>query len=390
MMINNVFSIPVHEKTEVVIDQIINFKHFCPECVIVLHISRGFDFEHSFHSRKEFLSILKTFDNVFVNPTSLDTQWAEIIQTHVSNFKYISTVTDFNYFILSASNELFVRRMPDDFTKNYDVGNDDKVFLELTNWAWYEHFKADIYLLRILEYFNATLNDVRKSQIEGSFYRREIFADIVRVIDHFYNFDRISKERRIICPREEIYYSTIAHLLNKNLRNAGKLITFAAWDRPDMLPTMEDINEVIAGKKNDACSIKRVMRDFNDLMRFHIGSTIGKYRQQSVDAVRSRCLKKFLNLFNLTSGKRRFFIGHKQHEDFIKHYFKIKPYENYMSFTENDDVIFLDDVLKSMYNNSDALFVICTPMYPMALNTLQRAGFREDVNFIDGWFLLEN
>ena len=61
-----------------------------------------------------------------------------------------------------------------------------------------------------------------------------------------------------------------------------------------------------------------------------------------------------------------------------------------MSFTENDDVIFLDDVLKSMYNNSDALFVICTPMYPMALNTLQRAGFREDVNFIDGWFLLEN
>lgn len=63
-MINNVISIPVHERAEVVIDQICNYKFFCPDCGIVLHISNGFNWKESLLSEEEFLAALKTFDNV--------------------------------------------------------------------------------------------------------------------------------------------------------------------------------------------------------------------------------------------------------------------------------------------------------------------------------------
>lgn len=83
-MINNIISIPVHERAEVVIDQICNYKLFCPDCGIVLHISNGFNWKDSLFNEKDFLSVLSTFENVFVNPTRLDTAFADIVHTHVS------------------------------------------------------------------------------------------------------------------------------------------------------------------------------------------------------------------------------------------------------------------------------------------------------------------
>ncbi|MBR1858812.1 MAG: hypothetical protein IJ797_04885, partial [Selenomonadaceae bacterium] len=118
-MINIMISIPVHEKTEVVIDQIVNYKHFCPNCGIVLHISKSFDYENSFHTEREFHSILGMFENVFINPHHLDTSYADIVHTHVSNFDYISQLIDFEYFALGSSNDLFVRSMPD--IAGYDI-----------------------------------------------------------------------------------------------------------------------------------------------------------------------------------------------------------------------------------------------------------------------------
>lgn len=72
-MINNMISVPVHERAEVVIDQICNYKFFCPDCEIVLHISNGFNWKDSLIKEEDFLSVLGEFENVFVNPTRLNT-----------------------------------------------------------------------------------------------------------------------------------------------------------------------------------------------------------------------------------------------------------------------------------------------------------------------------
>ena len=52
------FSIPVHEKLEVVLDQLINIRTLNPDICVVLHLSPVFDYVHSALSLDEFKCII--------------------------------------------------------------------------------------------------------------------------------------------------------------------------------------------------------------------------------------------------------------------------------------------------------------------------------------------
>ena len=386
-MINTMISIPVHEKTEVVIDQIVNYKHFCPHSGIVLHISKSFNYKDSFHTEKEFLFILSTFENVFVNPTHLDTGFADIVHTHVSNFDYVSKIVDFEYFCMVASNELFVRNMPEivDCDINCGKGQTEKA----TNWAWYNHTFNDNYLKNILDYLNGTKSDVKFSQIEGSFYKKDIFEGISDVINRMYNYNDVYKQNRIIYPREEVYYPTIAYLLNNDLNNLNKNFTLNHWQAGYLKPSIAEINDIARGAKEGIYSVKRVSRIFNDIIRFHIGNQIGHYRDKSMDCIKIKFGKMSRNLFNLVSGRRRIFIGHAGNENLIRNYFKIKTTEHYISFKIDNNNINLAEIVNLMKNNQDALFIIFINIYPHLLNILLQQGFRENIDFIDGNLLMD-
>lgn len=53
-MYNLMFSIPIHEKLECVIDQILNIRSLNPNSAIVLHISENFNYHNSLISREKF------------------------------------------------------------------------------------------------------------------------------------------------------------------------------------------------------------------------------------------------------------------------------------------------------------------------------------------------
>ena len=381
-------SIPVHEKTEVVIDQIINYKFFCHDCGIVLHISKGFNFKDSFHNETDFFFILNHFENVFVNPERLDTGYADIVQTHISNFEYVSKTVDFEYFSLGASNDLFVRNMPP--IQNYDVNYSGNIFENMKNWLWYQHTLNDKYLADILNYFGATISDIRDSQIEGSFYRKEIFQEIVDVLKKFYNYQEVSNKERIIYPREEIYYPTLANILHKNLNNKKINYTFVAWNNKKMVPEWQEILNIATGKMNEIYSVKRILREINDNLRFHISTLIGKYRNKSMDMIKIKMGKVYRNFFNLVAARRRIFICHKENSAYISELFRIRTNETLITFeTDDKNQIQIDKFISVMERNRDALFIICSQIYPLIANILIQRGFRENIEFIDG-FLLED
>ena len=387
-MINKMISIPVHEKTEVIIDQIVNYKHFCPDCGIVLHISKGFNFKDSFHTEKEFLFILSTFKNVFVNPIRLDTAFADIVHTHLSNFKYISSIVDFEYFCLNASNDLFVRKMP--IIKDWDF-NCPYVEARYTE-SWNEYIYRDEYLERILNYFGKNKSDIQKSQIEGSFYRKDLFQKMSDVINAFYNYEeilKIGREKRNVYPREEVYFPTVVHLLHGQTKNCNLCYTFVGWEDPYFRPTMPEIHQIAQGKMRGRYSVKRIGRNINDPVRFHISTFIGNYRDTSIDYIKIKCSKIFRNFFNLSAARRRIFIGHEGHEQMLKEVFKIKTMESFVPIKIKNDSIIMDEILSIMNNNRDALFVICTKLYPILLNIFVQNGFRENIDFIDGSLLLD-
>lgn len=303
-MINNVISIPVHERAEVVIDQICNYKFFCLDCGIVLHISNGFNWKESLLSEEEFLAALKTFDNVFVNPTRLDTAFADIVHTHVSNFEYVSTVAEFEYFSLGASNDLFVRHMP-------PISDCDACFCSerslerIKHDYWYQKVVDDEYLYKVLKHLGGELPDTCKSQIEGSFYRKELFQEIAAVINKVYGYEDVWNKDRIIYPREEFYYPTIANLLNKDklLKVTQPNYVRVFWSNPGYLPTAQQIVDIAQGKVPMIYAVKRVLRKIDDPARIFIGTRIGNYREQSIRLMQAKRRPLPIKVLIFISGK---------------------------------------------------------------------------------------
>ena len=289
-MINNVISIPVHERAEVVIDQIVNYKFFYPNCGIVLHISNGFNWKDSLLKEEDFLSVLNGFENVFVNPTRLNTVWGDIIHTHISNFEYVSKVAEFEYFSLNSSNDLFVRNVPP--IKDCDICSNLKNSLEkVSSWlTWYKKVIADEYLYKILDYMGANLSDACKNQIEGSFYRKEIFREIVDVINAVYSYEDVCNTSRIIYPREEVYLSTVANILNKTKQ--WKIIqpnyVRVFWSNKGIIPTEQQITDIAQEKVRGVYAVKRVSRKIDDPIRIFIGTKIGNYRDQTLNFIHDK------------------------------------------------------------------------------------------------------
>lgn len=288
-MINNIISIPVHERAEVVIDQICNYKFFCPDCGIVLHISNGFNWKDSLLSEKDFLAVLSTFEKVFVNPTRLNTSWGDIVHTHVSNFEYVSTLTEFEYFSLGSSNDLFVRHMPPisdcDACSNLNASPD-----KIKSWlSWYQKVVDDGYLYKVLDYLGVGFSYTRKNQIEGSSYKKEIFQKVVDVVNKVYNYEDVWNKDRIIYPREEIYYPTIVNFLNKD--GALKVIqpnyVRVFWGNKGILPSEQQITDIAQGKVPMIYAVKRITRKIDDPSRVYIGTQIGNYREQTLNLINS-------------------------------------------------------------------------------------------------------
>ena len=284
-MINLVISLPVHEKAEVVIDQILNIKHFCPTCAIVLHISSSFNWKDSQLTEEEFLSVAQSFDNVFVNPTRLNTGWAEIIHTHIANFEYVSKIIDFEYFAMSASNELFVIPMPPISDCDLCAHIRTSYIVSFKSDYCYEKVIKDEYIYKLVDYLGGTIDDAVKSQIEGTFYRKELFKRIIDAINQIYSYEATLNKDRIRYPREEFYFSTVARILNKTtpLKARQPNYTFVAWGNKNFMPTHEQIIEASQGKMDGRYSVKRVLRNLDDPERTFIGTQIGNYRERLID-----------------------------------------------------------------------------------------------------------
>ena len=184
-------SIPVHEKKDVVLDQIMNIKFYIENPVIVLHISKDFyENEHGdFHELKE-------IKNVYINPENLETGWG--------NYYYIKGMVEFDYFILHASNDMYLKTGIEDYIKNYEAGFCRRILLQKhTMWWPAQEAWDDKQLRNIMDKIGQTR--IIATQVEGSFYKSNIADIVMNCIKENYKIDK-----ELIYPREEIYFSTIA------------------------------------------------------------------------------------------------------------------------------------------------------------------------------------
>ena len=276
------FSIPVHEKPEVIIDQIINFQYYNPDCGIVLHISDKFDFSKESMSRDRFKRIINELGNVFINPETVRTGRSDIIQAHISNFRYADKVADFEKFCLCASNELFVKEGLADHVKPYDCGLER---IRLAKYGdtdfskeYYYTFRTvgDTALKGILDENHA--EDIYFSHVEGVFFNRSLFSKMIDVIEKHYDY----KSVEIKYPREEVYFASYIW----NLRDIDGLkvlnegtFTYVPWDRVGYMIWTEDVKK-LQNQYSNKFSVKRVDRILNTYMRKYIRKNSGYYETE--------------------------------------------------------------------------------------------------------------
>ena len=268
-MYNIVFSIPIHEKFEVVVDQICNIKYFNKNCGIVFHISESFNYKDSKISREQFENIVKEIGDVWINPVSLRSGRSDIIQTYISNFEYIKNFVDFEYFAFCASNESFIKSGTYEYLKDFAWGTRNIIISKPEDWKFGKDLFDDKDLTNFLK---SQGGQIIFSNAEGQFFTKGLFDQICYKINSFYDFTQIVN----FYPREEIYFSSVAACLAKdNGCKMGQIYTYSAyhfrflWD-----VTRFEINKLLKND-NQLFSVKRVDRKFNDNIRVFLRQKFG-------------------------------------------------------------------------------------------------------------------
>lgn len=281
MKYNIVFSIPIHEKFEVVVDQVLNFFCFNPNCAIVFHISQGFNYKGSSISKERFIDIINGIGNVYLNPESVRTGLGDIIQAHISNYNFIKNIADFKYFSMCASNELFVKPGLYEYINKFDCGVKllDIDQHKFNDWTPGIKAKEDEVLTNYLK--NKGIDKIYGSHIEGSYYKKDLFDEIVNEIAGFYDYKTMSNAY----PREEIYFSSVLWMIMLKKHdvkiNSGGVFSYTRWNGfTNYKIWIWDINRL--KNRDNLFSVKRVDRSIDARFREYARIRFG-YKSKEAD-----------------------------------------------------------------------------------------------------------
>jgi len=299
-MIYYVYSLPAHEKPQVLIDQIQNLnkfnKHF--SVLIVIHLSQRFNLTD------EDLQSIASQPNVLLNPERLITGFMDgsLYEAHLSNISFLySNKIQFSHIIFIASNMLFVRKMKK-ITSDFIGSSHDAV----THRGWFQAWMA-------VRDNNINKFQLYGCQIEGLFISKKLLDKMLpylKSISHkalFIDSDSLKRNTfyvklirqlrkyrfkkwvktnyplkpiryftfshfsfaRIAYATEEVYFSTIARLFEKEFTFHGKEISFQDWENSNIV-TVQSINWLRSDENKDYVCTKRVDRVYDDPIRIYI------------------------------------------------------------------------------------------------------------------------
>ncbi len=167
-------SIPVHQRPDVVLDQIENIRAFLPaDTLIVLHCSQ------TLAAPEQLARIMP--EGVYVNDVSLPTSWGDTNQAHNSNFHFIDAREDFDAILLHASNDLYVRSGVEQRVAQADAGMHlNRVVPEQRSQSHTQDVGVAAAHEPLQRLGHGT---VYHSQPEGMFFERSLFRRMVRDIE---------------------------------------------------------------------------------------------------------------------------------------------------------------------------------------------------------------
>ena len=190
------FSLPVHERPDIVEGQIVNIARHCPGAAVAIHVSPVFTGDIA-----AFKALEKT-PGVFVNPTRLPTALGKgLFHVHAVNFLHgmqCRPETDTIAFI--SSNELFVRGGLADYMAPFQAGAQIELFDPLTDWhLFHRGVEREPHVQALLAHLG--LPAIFGGQAEGLFFPTVLFAEMVKLYLRFFGMDFSGFETEEILPQ---------------------------------------------------------------------------------------------------------------------------------------------------------------------------------------------
>lgn len=173
-----IFSVPVHESEDAILELAKNYHYFNPNCALVLHVSLKYGNIDRLSSK---LPI-----NTFINNQRIWSGRADGSQMlmHLMNYEYVLKKNiSFEYFSLNASNEFFIRKGLLDYMRPYDSGFEISEVKDILKWKIPSIANRDSFLQKSLS--KKLINKKLYSCIEGTYYKKYVMDYIYEnCIDH--------------------------------------------------------------------------------------------------------------------------------------------------------------------------------------------------------------
>jgi hypothetical protein len=175
------FSLPVHERPDIVRDQIENLLYFTPGSLVCVHVSASA--AESVDEYKRHCDL----PGVFINPRRYETTAGKgILHTHISNFEHMAWQGEaFDKVMLISSNEMLIRKGLAEHVSRFRLGAQTEVFDRSVDWHLFRaEMLDDVRVRGMLDQLGLPI--FFGGQAEGQFFNREIFDQVYKIYtSHF-------------------------------------------------------------------------------------------------------------------------------------------------------------------------------------------------------------
>lgn len=258
------FSLPVHENMEVVINTIENINKFVKEPQIVIHVNPIFrDFDHT---------RLDQFHNVIVNPTRLSyKKYHSMLGILMANY-YHTRDLDYDYHCFFYSNEMFIKHGIEEYIFGFDCVFENYFQNEIN-----DRFKEMTSTCKIKDFFDNEM--VINNHVEGTMYSKSL-------IDRIFNF---VEKNLLECVRsqsniEETIIPTLAYMFTTPDKRQHPYNLFQDWDRELSIAQIDDLRNSskpilvghtaynISGTTDQIYTVKPIHRNIGSKSRQYISN----------------------------------------------------------------------------------------------------------------------
>lgn len=187
-------SLPVHERVDILINQIINIYRHITNPLICIHLSRNSSII------MEELRVTAELTGVILNEERFATQHGSgLMAVHISNFKLMKKLGGVDYLLFMSSNEMLIKSGLESHMSKYDLGIQVVTFEECPSWHLFNRGIEEIFeIKRFTELINVSA--IKGGQAEGQFFKASLFDDLVKIYEQCFDKSFSKFETEEIIP----------------------------------------------------------------------------------------------------------------------------------------------------------------------------------------------